>query len=62
MIADSKLSEAEFYALVEPLRMDLTAYFMALEDDMMELISRGALEGWTPERIISEIDGLLGEK
>jgi hypothetical protein len=62
MIADSKLSEAEFYSLAEPFKMDLIAYFSSLEDDMMEIISRGAKEGWTPEKIISEIDGLLGEK
>ena len=60
-MADGKLTESEISSLMDGFETDLTALFRMMETDIEELFVKGIEEGWTPEKIVHEIDKLLGE-
>ena len=40
--------------------LDLEAAFLAVEDKVIGLLERAGREGWTPEKLVDEVDGLFG--
>jgi hypothetical protein len=61
-MADDKLSESEVSSLIDEFETDLTAFFRMMESDINGILVKGTDEGWTPEKIVHEIDRVLGEK
>lgn len=39
--------------------LDLIAFYNVLQDKVNEMLNKGLEEGWTPDRIIEEIDNEL---
>ena len=39
--------------------LDLEAAFLALRGECDGLLERAAVEGWAPERLLDEVDGLF---
>jgi len=58
-MADDKIPTAEAEDLVEGFALDMTAIFRMIEDDHMAIIKKGTAEGWTPEKLIQELEGIL---
>lgn len=59
IITDKKLTQNESENFLTDLSLDLIAYYKLLEDAIFETFSKANLEGWTAERLISEINKLL---
>lgn len=57
--ADDKISETEFYDLIDGFTLDMIAVFRLIEDDTMALLDRAIKEGWTPEKLVSEVEKLI---
>jgi hypothetical protein len=45
--------------LQSPLELDLIAVFSEMQEEVMRVIDRGVDEGWTPDRIMQEIEEAL---
>jgi len=56
--ADRKITQNEFDTMAAPLELDLQAYFNVLRDAVMEMTFDSEM---TPEAMITEITGLLGD-
>ena len=58
---DRRISSDESDSMMSGFETDLNALFRMMERDVNELMAKGLREGWTPEKIVHEIDKLLGE-
>jgi hypothetical protein len=45
--------------LTRPLALDLTAAYALMRDDALLLVGRAIREVWTPDRLLSEIGGMI---
>lgn len=54
-----KTTQDEFDSLSSTFALDMIALFANMEDDVMKLIDRSKREGWTPDKLIDEIVGLV---
>ena len=40
--------------------LDLEAAFLTVEDKVIGLLEQAGREGWAPEKLVDEVDGLFG--
>lgn len=59
-IPDRRLSTAEVQDLMRPLENDLVAFYRLVSDAAEALLDKAVREGWTPERLIDELDLMIG--
>jgi len=49
----------EFDTIIAPMSLDLLAFFKLLEEDIYKVTNKADKEGWSPEKLIKEIEGLI---
>jgi len=50
---------SEFDSITSSLELDLTALFVNMRDDMIDLTDQAVKEGWTVDKYINEVVKLL---
>jgi hypothetical protein len=58
-LIDKKFTQAEMDEMQKPMEEDLIYFYELLEMAVEELIKQAVEEGWTPEQLISEVEGLF---
>jgi hypothetical protein len=58
-IKDAGINEKQFYELIQPFVNDLTAVFGLMHEDALRLLDTARKEGWTPEKLIAEVEKLI---
>lgn len=53
------INSEEFDRLSAPLSLDMTALFSVMKDDVFSLIDKAEKEGWTTEKLITEVRDLI---
>jgi hypothetical protein len=56
---DDKISEKEFYDLIDGFSLDMIAIFRMMEDEAMATLDRAIKEGWTPEKFVDELGKII---
>lgn len=59
--ADRSMTRKEVERLKAPLELDLTAYYKALEEEVVTTVATGTREGRTPAQIIGDVENLFAE-
>jgi hypothetical protein len=57
--ADSKLSHNDFYDMINPFVMDMTAMYSLMQEDVMKIVGQAEKENWTIDKMIHEIERLI---
>ena len=52
--------DARTLEIQDQVALDLEAAFLAVEDKVNGLLEQAGREGWTPEKLVDEVDGLFG--
>ena len=55
----NNITRKEFDNYTAPMALDLRAFFVIMEDDILKLTRKARRENWTPERFITEIENLI---
>lgn len=53
------INSEEFGEMSAPLAMDMTALFNIIKDDVFSLFDKAEKEGWTTEKLITEVRDLI---
>lgn len=56
---DGKYTEEEFYDLIDGFAMDFEALFRIYQDEVLAILDKGVKQGWTPEKIVEEIEKIF---
>jgi hypothetical protein len=55
-VQGNKVTSEEFDDLSTPMHLDLIAAFNQFQEIVMKKVNEGEKEGWTPEKLINEIE------
>lgn len=59
-VAITQTPAVDFDAMIEPFERDLEAVFKDMQEQAFKTLSKGIEEGWNVEKILDEIDNVLG--
>ncbi len=58
-IKESRITQDQFTDFSQPFVLDLIALFNLVEEDTVKTISKAQREGWTPDKLIKEVEKII---
>jgi hypothetical protein len=62
ILQDKKLTQNDIIEIEKEYSIDLIAYYKVLEAAIFELMDKAQKDGWTPEKLLKEVDKLFDDK